>query len=41
MPSYDKLAYTDNEYVSLINELLTDFDNADDLALTEQFLTKK
>ena len=41
IPSYDKVAYTDNEYISLITELNKDFDNVNDLTLTEQFLTKK
>ena len=34
MPKFDVSAYTDNEYISIINELLKDFDLIDDEYLT-------
>ncbi len=30
MPKFDLSAYTDNEYISAINELLKDYDGLDD-----------
>jgi len=38
MPKFDTSAYTDNEYVSTVFELLKDFDKVDDEFLTIRYL---
>lgn len=38
MPNFDVLAYTDNEYLSAINQLMVDFEKIDDEYLTLQHL---
>jgi len=40
IPSFDKSAYTDNEYLNLIYKLNLDFDKVNDIHTTEQFLNK-
>ena len=38
MPNFDVLAYTDNEYLSVIYDLLLDYDQIDDEYLTLRHL---
>ncbi len=41
MPNFDISAYTDSEYTSVVRELISDFENIDDLELTLQYLRSK
>lgn len=38
MPKIDLFAYTDNEYLSVVDELLKDYDKVDDEYLTIAYL---
>ncbi len=38
MPNLNASAYTDSEYVAVIDSLNADFDDLDSVALTERFL---
>ena len=38
MPKFDISAYTDNEYLSVVYNLLKDYDNVDDEYLTIDYL---
>ena len=38
MPKFDVSAYTENEYVRAINSIEQDFEFADSINLTEQYL---
>lgn len=38
MPKFDASAYTENEYVRAINSIEQDFEFADSVSLTEQYL---
>ena len=38
MPNYDLRAYTDSEYLSVIDSVNRDYDEINEIHLTEQFL---
>ncbi len=38
MPKFKISAYTDNEYLSVIDSLMLDFDKVEDLEITETFI---
>lgn len=38
MPSFDISAYTDNEYINAIDNVMKDYSNVDDFTITERFL---
>ena len=38
MPKFNKLAYTESEYIHAINEINRDYEFIDDLSITEHFL---
>lgn len=40
MPNFDLDAYTDNNYIKVLDELTVDFDSTDDLNVTLRFLTE-